>query len=102
MKTLANIALAGALAVGLFGINASALAGEWADAIGAKSSVTGQSQTADHTSDWANAVGVEESVTGLPQTAYRGGYGFLEQALANGFNGRSMDSERRVSEIAAN
>jgi hypothetical protein len=102
MKTVANIAFAGVLAAGLFAITGSALAGEWGDAIGAKSSVTGQSQTADHTSDWAKAVGVEESVTGLRQTAYRGTYGFLEQALANGFNGRSTDTERRVSQIAAN
>lgn len=102
MKTVANIAFAGVLAAGLFAMTGSALAGEWGDAIGAKNSVTGQPQTVDHTTDWAKAIGAEESVTGLRQTAYRGPYGFLEQALANGFKGRPVDTERRVSQIAAN
>ena len=97
-KTVVNFALAAALATGALAINGTAQAGDWADAIGVSKSVTGPRQTADHSTAWASALSVE-NVKGSPQVAISEPYGFLGQALAQGFDGQ--DGGRATSKIAA-
>ncbi len=82
-KTVANVALAAALAVGILGTHGTAFAGEWGDAVSAAAKTVGFSQMADHSTDWAKALRVE-NVVGPVQTATSGGFGFLEQARAQG------------------
>lgn len=80
-KTLSGLAAVAVLTLGAFGSAGGALAGDWADAVGARTQVSGPRQTADHSTDWTRTLRVE-NVTGTYQTTARQSYGFLEQALA--------------------